>query len=178
MKLYVIRHGETPSNISGIVSGRSDEDLTKKGIAECQELNLKLGSTKFDAVYVSPVKRTIKTAEIVVPEYRYIIDSRISERELGTLKGYTIDELWQMPYWNSTISMRTPEGAETFGSGLYRVQSFLADLKTQYPNDASILLVTHSFISRCIWAITNNITEEKEYRNFSHKNNIIKIYHI
>lgn len=32
MNLYVIRHGQVPSNIENIISGWSDEKLTKKGI--------------------------------------------------------------------------------------------------------------------------------------------------
>ncbi len=178
MKLFVIRHGETPSNISGIVSGRSMESLTAKGIKQAQDLNIKIADTKFDAVYVSPMKRTIETAEIIVPEYHYIIDDRLAERDLGNIKDRTIDELWQMPLWNSLTEKRTKEGAETFGAGIERVEEFLADLKSTYKKDATILLITHSFISRCLWKITNNISNENDFRKFLHKNSEIKIYQI
>ncbi|MBP5204742.1 histidine phosphatase family protein, partial [Candidatus Saccharibacteria bacterium] len=87
MKIYVVRHGETNSNLAGIVSGRSDEELNENGIKQAQDINLKIADMKFADVYVSPMKRTIQTAEIVVPEYKYIIDDRLAERELGKLKG-------------------------------------------------------------------------------------------
>lgn len=178
MKLYVVRHGETLSNVAGIVSGRSDESLTAKGISQAQKVNLWLGDTKFNAVYVSPMKRAIETAEIIVPEYNYEIDERLAERDLGTLKGYTIDELWQNPLWNSLTEMRTKEGAETFGAGMVRVYDYLADVRKKYGDVAQLLLITHSFISRCLWAIENNVTEEKEFAKFSHKNDEVKIYKI
>lgn len=178
MKLYVIRHGETLSNLSGIVSGRSDEGLTEKGIRQAEILNQKIADTKFDAVFVSPMKRTIETADIIVPEYQYIIDDRIAERDLGTLRNRTIDELWQIPLWNSITEKRTEEGAETFGAGLERVEDFLSDLKKQYGDNAKILLITHSFISRCLWAIDQGLKEDLDYTKFHHKNEEIIIYDI
>ena len=178
MLLYVVRHGETVDNLHSIVSGRSDDTLTECGITQAQKVNLKLANQKFTAVYVSPMRRAIDTAEIVVPEYHYIIDERLAERDLGDLKGRTIDELWQLPLWNSLTVLRTPEGAETFGSGILRVQDFLSELKGSYRKNARILLITHSFISRCIWAITENITDETDFAKFLHGNGEVKIYRI
>ena len=178
MIIYCIRHGETPSNITGIVAGRSDESLTKKGIEQAQELNKKIGSKHFDAVYVSPMRRTLETAEIIIPEANFIVDHRIAERDLGELHDHTIDELWQMPDWNSLVKMKTEEQAETFASGLLRVRDFLSDLKNKFPNNAEILLITHSFVSRCIWAITNGYDENTDYSKFHHKNDEIIKYEI
>ena len=67
-------------------------------------------------------------------------------------------------------------GAETLLSGLNRVRKFLAELKTQYPEGGDILLVTHSFISRCLWIITENITDEQKMGDFIHKNDEIRVY--
>ncbi len=178
MKIYVIRHGETASNVVGIVSGRTGEGINDNGIKQAQRINQKLAALEFADVYVSPMKRAIQTAEIVVPEYEYIIDERLSERELGELKGYTIEELWEIPLWNSLEVKRTPEGAETFGAGRERVESFLNDIKKKYSDDQTILIVAHSFISRCIWSIANDITDLTAMRNFRHKNETIKIYYI
>lgn len=187
MIIYCVRHGETNSNVAGIVAGRTDEGINQKGIAQAQELNLKLADKKFDAVYVSPMRRTIETAEIIVPEYHYIVDSRLAERDLSELKNYTIDELWQMPLWNSIDEMRTEQGAETFGSGLTRVRDFLADLKAKFPttahastpiNEPTILLITHSFISRCFWFIEKGFDQEADFTKFHHANDEIIIYHL
>ncbi len=178
MKIYVVRHGVTNSNLAGIVSGRSDEGLNEEGIKQAQIINKKIADLKFADVYVSPMKRSIETAEIVVPEYKYIVDDRLSERELGSLKGYTIEALWEMPLWNSLEKLRTPEGAETFRSGRERVAEFIADVKKKYREDDILLLITHSFISRCIWSLSNDITDMTALSNFKHKNETIKIYYI
>lgn len=176
MIIYCIRHGETNSNLKGIVSGRSDEPLNQKGVEQAQEINNRLSDITFRAVYVSPMKRTLQTAEIIIPEKQFIIDERLAERDLASLKNHTIDELWNIPTWNSLQEMRTPEGAETFGSGQVRVRDFLLELKKKYQPNDKILLITHSFISRCLWAIESNITKEQNFSKFSHRNNEIKIY--
>ena len=178
MKIYVVRHGETNSNLAGIVSGRSDEELNENGIKQAQDINLKIADMKFADVYVSPMKRTIQTAEIVVPEYKYIIDDRLAERELGKLKGYSVEQLWDMPDWNSLENKRMPEGAETFGAGRERVAEFIADVKKKYKEDDILLIVTHSFISRCFWSISNDIDDPRAFENFKHKNETVKLYYI
>ena len=40
MNLYVVRHGQVPSNIETVVSGWNDEKLTKKGIELYKQLIL------------------------------------------------------------------------------------------------------------------------------------------
>ena len=122
------------------------------------------------------MKRCIESVQIVAPEYDPIYDDRLAERDLGELQNYNIDELWQKPLWNSLEVERMGSGAETLLSGLNRVQSFLDDIKSQYKDSAELLLVTHSFISRCLWIITENITDEEEMSNFLHPNDQIKIY--
>ncbi len=176
MKLYIVRHGETDSNVMGIVSGRLEEGINANGIRQAQVINRELDGIKFKDIYVSPATRAIETAEIIVPEYQYIVDDRISERELGDLKGRAIGELWTNPLWNSMDEYRTQEGAETFLSGYERVKDFLNDLKQKYGNNDQILIVTHSFVSRCIWSVVNNITDMEKHVDFLHKNEEIKIF--
>ena len=37
MNLYVVRHGEVPSNLSEVIQNRYDEQLTEKGIEQSNE---------------------------------------------------------------------------------------------------------------------------------------------
>ena len=184
IKLIVVRHGETPSNLSGTVTGRSEDILTANGRDQMLKVRKDLlkmqGAPKilqsFKAVYASPMKRWIESVQIVAPAYDPIYDDRLAERDLGELKNYNIDELWQKPLWNSLEVERMGSGAETLLSGLNRTRNFLDDMKANCPDGATLLLVTHSFISRCIWIITENITDEEEMSNFVHPNDQIKVY--
>jgi broad specificity phosphatase PhoE len=181
IRLVVVRHGETISNINGIVTGRSNDSLTEHGALQMQKVRKELMDSscdftkRFDAVYASPMKRCVESAQILVPEYTPIYDDRLAERDLGELKDYSIDQLWEKPLWNSLDVPRMPEGAETLLSGINRVRDFLEDLEKKYKGkDVEILVITHSFISRCMWIILNKITDEKMMAGFTHKNDEIK----
>lgn len=87
MNLYVVRHGQVPSNVEGIVSGWNDEQLTDKGVLQANEIRNKLQNIQFDVVYSSPINRAKQTAIIVAPQNEILYDSRLAEREPGTMLG-------------------------------------------------------------------------------------------
>ena len=176
LTLTVVRHGETPSNLTGVVTGRSEDSLTINGKNQMVKVRENLKGKTFLNVYASPMKRCIESVQIVAPEYGPIYDDRLAERDLGELKDYTIDQLWEKPLWNSLETARMDGGAETLLSGLERVKSFLNDLKEQYPEGGELLLVTHSFISRCLWIVLEDIKDPDEMSTFLHPNDEIKQY--
>ncbi len=85
--IYVVRHGQVPSNVLGIISGCNDESLTEKGIEQAILVRDELKGINFDAVYSSPVIRAVQTAEIIVPDKKIICDERLAERDPGSLLG-------------------------------------------------------------------------------------------
>ena len=82
-----------------------------------------------------------------------------------------------MREWNSMAVARMAEGAETLLGGLLRTRSFLSSLQGYHPDDA-ILVVTHSFISRCIWMELNQVSNPQQTYGFRHPNSEIKLYQI
>lgn len=174
MNLYVVRHGEVPSNLSDIICKRTDEKLTPKGIEQAQKIGKELAETKFDVVFSSPVERATETTEYVVPNANIIYDSRLTERGLGGLVGKKWNEI-NKNTWNSTETETTPEGAETLLSGLNRTKDFLDDIQEKYKGK-NVLVVTHNFVSKCIWALEENITDKNQLMNYVHPNGEIKKY--
>ena len=87
MKLYILRHGETDYNNQGRFQGQNDISLNERGKKQAEETKIKLKDIKFDKVFVSPLKRAIETAKIVVPDYNLEVDNRIIERSFGKLEG-------------------------------------------------------------------------------------------
>ena len=64
--LYLIRHGENPANITKEFSHRLvDYSLTPKGVLQAQQTGVYFKSRQIDAIYCSPLKRAIETAEII-----------------------------------------------------------------------------------------------------------------
>lgn len=174
MNLYVVRHGQVPSNVEGIVSGWNDEQLTERGIEQVTKIRNELQNIKFDVVYSSPIDRAKQTAKIVTPQNEIILDSRLAERDPGKMLGKSRKDI-DKDAWNALDIDRTPEGAETLAAGLKRVKSFLDEIHSK-DGDKTVLVVTHNFISKCIWIIENNIQSKEQIDSFFHNNGDIKYY--
>ena len=95
MTVFVLlRHGESSWNLDNRYTGWTDVDLSPKGIQEAIEAGRRLKSAgfEFDVVYTSVLKRSIRTAWLVLdeldmhwlPVYR---SWRLNERHYGALQG-------------------------------------------------------------------------------------------
>lgn len=95
MYIDIIRHGKTEWNRIGLVQGRADNPLNKNGILACQQLKPLFDHKEFQALIMSPLRRTIQTGLIltensIVDDYR--IDPRIIEKDFGISDGKPIEE--------------------------------------------------------------------------------------
>ncbi len=63
--IYLVRHAEAMGNVLEIFQGRTDCDITEKGTAQLECLAERFRDIEIDALYSSPLIRTIKTAEAV-----------------------------------------------------------------------------------------------------------------
>ncbi len=75
--IYIIRHGQTELNITNVLQGRSNHPLNETGIRQAEEAAERLKDISFDVVYSSPLIRAVRTAEIIVPDLKPIIDERL-----------------------------------------------------------------------------------------------------
>lgn len=100
---YFIRHGESTSNERNIFAGILDVGLTAFGKLQARRagLDIKKKGVKFDAVYVSHMRRARQTCEIALAESQALksadtpvqIDHRISERSFGIFAGRNLNLL-------------------------------------------------------------------------------------
>jgi len=101
--VYFVRHGESTSNERNIFAGVLDVGLTAFGKLQAKRagLDIKKKGTKFDAVYVSHMKRARQTCEIALdvsqalksPDIPIEIDHRISEKSFGIFAGRNLNLL-------------------------------------------------------------------------------------
>jgi probable phosphoglycerate mutase len=61
----LIRHGDTDWNVEEIFRGRVDIELNETGIKQAELLAKHLSDEKIVAIYSSPLKRALRTAEII-----------------------------------------------------------------------------------------------------------------
>lgn len=95
IKLLLIRHGESYSNVQKKFSGFQDVDLTKKGIWQAERLAYRLKKVSVDAVYCSDLKRAIYTADIVFGnrDMDMLINPNLREMNFGIWEGMTFEEI-------------------------------------------------------------------------------------
>ena len=90
MKIVLIRHGATKGNLEKRYIGRTDEDLCGEGIKKLKEDTYAGIYPPAQAVFSSPMKRCLSTAECIypvqTPQLYGISESVIS----GFLKGRII----------------------------------------------------------------------------------------
>ena len=174
MKVYIVRHGEVPHNALKQYNNQN-EDLTKKGIKQAEELREKIKTINYDIVICSPLVRAKHTAKIInVKEKEMIIDNRLEERNPGSLSGQSLDVTNREEYWNynTTIKYGTSEDIKLFFD---RVYNFLDELKTKdYEN---VLIVAYSGVSKALNGYFDGIKDGK-FLNRGLKNCEIKKYEL
>src|SRR5256885_9683469 len=97
--LVLIRHGESVWNQENRFTGWTDVDLSDKGRAEALKAGrlLKEQGYRFDAAYVSVLKRAVRTLWIVLDEMDLMWlparnSWRLNERHYGALQGLNKSE--------------------------------------------------------------------------------------
>lgn len=88
MKIYLLRHGETAYNVDHRYQGVTDIPLSPAGLAALKQADF---SPK--TVYVTPLKRTKQTAEILFPTAEYIPVNDLSEMNFGVFEGRNYKEM-------------------------------------------------------------------------------------
>lgn len=145
MKVYIVRHGQVNHNLYGVYSNE-DEDLNDNGIKQANELKEKIACIDYDVIFCSPLLRARHTANLInIKNKNIIIDSRLKERDPGSLSGQPLEVTNREEYWNyyTTIQYGTSENIQEF---FKRVYNFLDELKTK--NYKSVLIVAHSGVSK------------------------------
>ena len=87
MKLYVIRHGESETNVKHVFSGWAQVALTEKGIEDAKGAKRLLSGIAFDKIYTSDLIRAKHTAELAIPECVYEETPLLREVNVGDLTG-------------------------------------------------------------------------------------------
>jgi len=101
MKIYIVRHGQTNSNIENKLLGVADEDINETGIGQAKKAKENLRNKKIDVCFSSPLKRTKQTASIICEDnFPIIIDERLLERGFGNLEGGAYNEKYTRDFWN------------------------------------------------------------------------------
>ena len=132
-RLNLIRHGLTEGNLLGqYVGSGTDSPLCQEGVDRLVELREKFVYPKVDKLYVSPMKRTVETAEIIYPDMDYKIVADMRECNFGEFEGKTFAELTEkdpnFAKWLDPKSGYKPAGGESSAEFAQRCVLALNDI--------------------------------------------------
>lgn len=147
-----MRHGQAESNVNRILAGRHMEShLTEHGRKQVVDSAKQLmKNIAIEKVYVSPVARTVETAQIVcqVLGTDYVVEERLYETEMGRLVGMNYEEVTTKygdiltRFYSDYDPVLESFGVETFASVKHRITSLLDDLLQKH-EESNVLMVTH-----------------------------------
>lgn len=135
--IYMLRHGQTNSNLSPILQSHLDVPLNHQGRLEARTAALLLPNSYFDVCYSSPLSRAAETASIIVSflEIPISIDDRIIERFIGSWGGRL-----KIDFANATPEEK--KDVETDSAMMERTFSFLNEV-ARIQVGKKILVISH-----------------------------------
>lgn len=165
MNLFVIRHGQTEQNVKKVVQGVTDSELTQEGILQIEKLKPLIDEKKIDRIIASPLKRAMRTAEIISDGRLPVnVDDRLQERNWGLYEQIEISKVDRINCWNYYLNTKD-NSIEPIQDFMKRIGEVLWELKIKY-EDQNILLVTHSAVTRAIYYYVYGIPEDGDMTKF------------
>ena len=174
MKLYIVRHGQTNSNVSNKLLGITDEDINENGVLQILKLRKKLDKEKIDICFSSPLKRTRHTASIICNDnVPIVVDERLLERDFGILEGGK-DYRYTPDFWDLKLNKKD-YGVELLNDLFSRANDFIEFLKTNY-KDKNILIVSHAATIRAMHFNIVGFSENTDMLSFKVDNGCVLEY--
>ena len=155
--LYLIRHAESVANADNLLAGRIDYPLSPTGKGDAAAIAEEFAAAiKVDLIWCSPLLRAQQTAApfLVACNAPLRLDQRLQEQHMGRFSGKSYADVERDTSYCHDRTARwdwVPEGGgESYRMIAARVDSFLADLRTQCEQEQlnSVLIVTHAVTLR------------------------------
>ena len=152
MLVYVIRHGQSESNLSRTYPDIVGVHLTEKGIEDAKRAGKVLAPVNFTHIYASDLIRAIETARNALPGCDPVIDKRLRELSYGRLAGmgiaYSKEHLGPEFLKGQARRDYSAYGGESTEQQTERVASFMKDLESLDP-DSVVAVFCHAGTVKC-----------------------------
>ena len=154
-ELILARHGETEWNVEKIFRGRADVNLDEVGIKQAELLGKYLGNWKLEAIYSSPVKRALDTANIIARYHKIAVHTAeglidfdygewesLPEQEVKRLYPDLLNEWHDNPH-----KIKMP-GGESLEDVRRRAVEVVSDVLSRH--QGHVLLVSHRVVIKVL----------------------------
>ena len=154
-RIVVARHGETVWHADNrYAGGASDIDLTERGRAQAELLADWCRFARPDAIFSSPVRRAVETAEICAAamDVKLRLVEDLVEVDFGIAEGRTIDELIDIDAgvvdrFRSDPMAHPFPGSEPPDRAAQRAADALRQIAAEFPG-GRVLVVAHNTLLR------------------------------
>jgi broad specificity phosphatase PhoE len=157
-RIFVVRHGQTAWNEGEgeRFRGRADVELDETGIRQAKATATRLAREKLDAIYSSPLKRTMSTAKSLAEPHKLLVQplEGLIDIDFGKWQGLSLKEaaaddpeLYEL--WLQSPHMVTFPRGENLGQVQQRVVTALETLIPRHP-EQTIVLVSHKVVCKVL----------------------------
>ena len=150
-RLLLIRHGATAGNVQKRYIGKTDEPLCEMGIKQIRSLQRQ--NLKANRLFVSPMRRTRQTAEILFPHMKYTVVQDLQEMNFGLFEGKNASELADNPTYQAWVAScckgPIPDG-ECIADFKTRCCIAFREIMNTVDADDSVALVVHGGVMMAI----------------------------
>jgi probable phosphoglycerate mutase len=174
VRLLLVRHGLTLSNVQGRYTGQSDVPLTQVGERQAEAVGKRLATEGLDVIVTSDLQRARNTANAIARHHNLPVwnDADLREASLGEWEGLTYREVSTL-YRELVLQRRedpnfSAPGGESVIQIRDRVTRARARWQSQYPN-STVVWVTHAGVIEVSLCLFLGI-DLKHRRQFRHDN--------
>jgi broad specificity phosphatase PhoE len=153
VRLILVRHGETDTNKARLALGRADIELNEHGRWQAQRLVVSLNDEPIAAIYSSPLRRALTTAEPIASSHglEVQVDEGLSEMDIGEMEGLTFQQVGEryphfLQAWlGSQAAYEAMPGGERLLDVQERAWQAIERIR-QRQEQGTVAVVTHNFV--------------------------------
>ncbi len=154
-QIVLARHGQTEWNVAEVFRGRAKIGLNETGRKEAELLAEYLSSLRVEAVYSSPLKRALQTAEVVARRnnLQVKIAPGLIDFDYGEWEGLSNREV-QDKYedlcevWTNRPEQARMPGGETLADVTKRAVAMIDEVVAKHKE--AVVLVTHRVVNKVL----------------------------
>jgi alpha-ribazole phosphatase len=149
MKIYLVRHGRTEANSKGDFNGVVDEPISEEGYEDLLVKRRLYEGLKFDYGYCSPLKRAVKTFEVLFPDKKIDeLRDDLTEMDFGDWAGQNIQKvITEYVALGYTLeNFMDPPHGETYVHLYQRTSDFINEVINKHHDNEQIIVVSHGLV--------------------------------
>lgn len=160
--IYLVRHGQTEANQTGIFQGHADVPLDSAGLEQARLIGERLRQVPFDAILSSDLSRAAVTARAIAGERPVLLRKELREWDLGHWVGLTFAQVAERfpeeyRHFKDIASEGAIEGGESRAQFNARAERVLRALADEFAGK-TILCVSHGGVLRAMFRAAAGFT--------------------